>query len=72
MHSITYIDLNWVIIDSGNGLLPDISKPLPEMMLAKYQLYFRNKFYDIWVDFYARKDENGKVITQVCFILLWL
>ena len=33
-HMATYI---WVNIDSGNGLLPDSTKPLPEPMLIHYQ-----------------------------------
>ena len=27
----------WVNIGSGNGLLPDSTKPLPEQMLTHYQ-----------------------------------
>ena len=29
----------WVNIGSGNGLLPDGTKPLPETMLTKIQLH---------------------------------
>ena len=30
-----YGDINWVNIGSGNGLLPDGTKPLPEPMLTQ-------------------------------------
>ena len=30
----------WLSIDSGDGLLPDGTKPLPGPMLINYQMYF--------------------------------
>ena len=37
INSLGISDTNWVNIGSGNGLLPDGTKPLPEPMLTYHQ-----------------------------------
>ena len=50
---------NWVNIGSGNGLLPDGSKPLPEAMLTNDQLGLVAFF---WGQFHSRYLSHNELI----------
>ena len=63
----------WVNIGSGNGLLPDDTKPLPEPMLTDHQwspmTFILGQFNKKYLNYQSLKSEN--YMSKISFKLPW-
>ena len=61
-----------VNIGSGNGFVPDGTKPLPEPMLTDYQwspvIFILRQFQKKWLNHPSITDINLKIMSKILFL----